>query len=221
MGRRQAARRPPATGARAPPPPIALFQMIATLTAAAPLPRTPVACQFFVHCSPAAATSASPGHPALPSVRAGLRVPPPPPPPPPVMRELSLPAARCRQMSGDCRSGPERQRSYRQVRQKNEGDREGGKRRRGGNNICIGRLVTWRGPKQNMMILSMRYSVLGHASSGAAVWYNNQSITFKVHGEPAEVLWDWAGGRGVHSIGRGTVRCGPGWLGQPGLWGGN
>ena len=40
----------------------------------------------------------------------------------------------------------------------------------------------------------------------------NQSITFKVHGEPAEVSWDWAGGEGcvsgVHSIGRGTVRCG-------------
>ena len=40
----------------------------------------------------------------------------------------------------------------------------------------------------------------------------NQSITFKVHGEPAGVSWDWAGGEGcvsgVHSIGRGTVRCG-------------
>ena len=40
----------------------------------------------------------------------------------------------------------------------------------------------------------------------------NQSITFKIHGEPAEVSWDWAGGEGcvsgVHSIGRGTVRCG-------------
>ena len=38
----------------------------------------------------------------------------------------------------------------------------------------------------------------------------NQSITFKFHGEPAEVSWDWAGGggcvSGVHR--RGTVRCG-------------
>ena len=43
----------------------------------------------------------------------------------------------------------------------------------------------------------------------------NQSVTYKVHGEPAEVSWDWAekaGGEGcvsgVHSIERGTVQCG-------------
>ena len=48
----------------------------------------------------------------------------------------------------------------------------------------------------------------------------NQSIAFKVHGEPAGVSWDWAGGEGcvsgVHSIGRGTVRCGrqAGWASQ-------
>ena len=39
----------------------------------------------------------------------------------------------------------------------------------------------------------------------------NQSIAFQVHGEPAEVSWEWAGGgvcrSGVCDIGKGTVRC--------------
>ena len=63
----------------------------------------------------------------------------------------------------------------------------------------------------------IRWVVGGHSDGNRRWWLQeglmiNQSITFKVHGEPAGVSWDWTGGEGcvsgVHSVGRGTVRCG-------------
>ena len=69
-------------------------------------------------------------------------------------------------------------------------------------------------PHDKDSLLDVVQALLGHIcrQPGRVLNQSIQSITFKVHGEPAWVSWDWAGGEGcvsgVHSIGRGTVRCG-------------
>ena len=75
-----------------------------------------------------------------------------------------------------------------------------------------GPLPSQRAEDPEEKALARRRNVSPGAAARGFDNQSNQPITFKVHGEPAGVSWDWAGGggcvSGVHSIGRGTVRCG-------------